>query len=337
MAINKLSFIKRLNPAYFAMVMGTGIISIDALALKYILLSNILFYLDLLFYVILFIFLFIRIIIYFNDFLNDLKDHSVMFGYFTFVAGSGTLGARALLSHYNYIAGSLLIITIISWIIINYFIWPDLFLNNNAKDINSTFNGGWFLGTVGTEATSIISAGGYILYHNVNLLLFSLLFWSIGLVIYIIFTVLSVYRLGFYNTNTDTIPPTYWIALGAGAITTFAGFNLLSDAKSISFISYYSPFISGFSTLLWGWETWWYPVILILGIWRFGVKRFTLKYDPLMWSSVFVAGMYTRATIAVQTVFKLEFNAYLIDITFWGAFILWLFVFINMILYPRAR
>ncbi|WP_016731485.1 hypothetical protein [Saccharolobus islandicus] len=48
--------IKRLHPAYLAVVMGIGIISIDAQLLKFNLISVILMWIDLLSYTVLFIF-----------------------------------------------------------------------------------------------------------------------------------------------------------------------------------------------------------------------------------------------------------------------------------------
>lgn len=37
-------------------------------------------------------------------------------------------------------------------------------------------------------------------------------------------------------------------------------------------------------------------MLVILDVWRHGVKRFPLRYAPLYWGAVFPLGMYTVCT-----------------------------------------
>lgn len=37
-------------------------------------------------------------------------------------------------------------------------------------------------------------------------------------------------------------------------------------------------------------------MLIILGIWRHGIRRFPLRYSPLFWGAVFPLGMYTVCT-----------------------------------------
>lgn len=37
-------------------------------------------------------------------------------------------------------------------------------------------------------------------------------------------------------------------------------------------------------------------MLVILGVWRHGIRRFPLRYDPLYWGAVFPLGMYTACT-----------------------------------------
>jgi tellurite resistance protein TehA-like permease len=46
----------------------------------------------------------------------------------------------------------------------------------------------------------------------------------------------------------------------------------------------------------WATATWWIPMLLILGVWRHGIRRFPFRYDPLYWGAVFPLGMYTVCT-----------------------------------------
>jgi tellurite resistance protein TehA-like permease len=37
-------------------------------------------------------------------------------------------------------------------------------------------------------------------------------------------------------------------------------------------------------------------MLLVLGVWRHGIRRFPLRYDPLYWGAVFPLGMYPVCT-----------------------------------------
>lgn len=41
--------------------------------------------------------------------------------------------------------------------------------------------------------------------------------------------------------------------------------------------------IKGFTIFYWATGTWWIPMLLLLGVWRYLYKRFPLHYDPLYW------------------------------------------------------
>ena len=48
-------------------------------------------------------------------------------------------------------------------------------------------------------------------------------------------------------------------------------------------------------------------MLLILGVWRHGYKRFPLTYDPLYWGAVFPLGMYAVATYRMEQAFGFDF------------------------------
>jgi tellurite resistance protein TehA-like permease len=94
------------------------------------------------------------------------------------------------------------------------------------------------------------------------------------------------------------------------------------------------PFLKGFTALYWATATWWIPMLLILGIWRHGVRRFRFTYDPLYWGLVFPLGMYAVCTYKMYLIFGI---APLLVIA--GAFLIaaiaaWLLTFLSMLLRP---
>lgn len=84
--------------------------------------------------------------------------------------------------------------------------------------------------------------------------------------------------------------------MGAVAITTLAGTGLIANAASSAFLIELSPFLKGLTFFFWATATWWIPMLVILGVWRHGYRRFPLRYSPLFWGAVFPLGMYTACT-----------------------------------------
>ena len=80
-----------LSPAYFAMVMATGIVSIALRLEGFATASLALFWLNLVFYAALWILYLARLYVVPGRFLADLKDHSRAVGFFTSVAGTCVL------------------------------------------------------------------------------------------------------------------------------------------------------------------------------------------------------------------------------------------------------
>lgn len=63
--------------------------------------------------------------------------------------------------------------------------------------------------------------------------------------------------------------------------------------------------------LFWATATWWIPMLLVLGIWRHGVKRVPFSYNPLYWGLVFPFGMYSVCTYRLGQTLELPFLTWL--------------------------
>jgi tellurite resistance protein TehA-like permease len=133
-------------------------------------------------------------------------------------------------------------------------------------------------------------------------LFFCLAMWLGGGMFYIWIISLIFYRYTFFTLSPDDLSPPYWINMGAVAISTLAGTMLIASAPASALLTSLLPFLIGATLLFWATATWWIPMLLILGVWRHGYKRFPLRYDPLYWGAVFPLGMYTACTIRLSAV-----------------------------------
>ncbi len=86
--------VRDLFPAYFALVMATGIVSIACYLLKMDFLAFPLFYLNQFFYIILWLLTIARIFQHPSRLIGDLSNHRLGTGFLTLVAGTNVLGSQ---------------------------------------------------------------------------------------------------------------------------------------------------------------------------------------------------------------------------------------------------
>ena len=82
--------------------------------------------------------------------------------------------------------------------------------------------------------------------------------------------------------------------------------------------------------LYWATGTWWIPMLLVLAIWRYGYKRFPLKYDPLYWGAVFPLGMYSACTYEMARAMELDFLDFVPPVFLYVALAAWTMAFIGL-------
>jgi tellurite resistance protein TehA-like permease len=96
--------------------------------------------------------------------------------------------------------------------------------------------------------------------------------------------------------NAEEFVPSYWINMGAAAITTLAGATLILHSSDSPWLQNIMPFLEGVTLLSWTFGTWWIPLIIMLAVWRHFYKGFPIRYDASYWSLVFPLGMYSTCT-----------------------------------------
>lgn len=306
---NRSGGVADLHPAYFALVMATGIVSIAAFLHGFAAAARVLLALNAVFYLVLAALYAARLVRHRARVLADLFDHSRSTGFFTTVAGTCVLGSQCwLILESDVLAAALWYAGIALWGILTYAIFTGLTVKRDKPPLALGINGGWLVAVVATQSVSALGSqlatGGA---HGEGTLLFALLMWLGGGMLYIWIISLIFYRYTFYRLEPSDLAPPYWINMGAMAISTLAGSLLIINTPHAPFLLSTLPFLKGFTIFYWVTGTWWIPMLAILAAWRHGYKRFPLTYDPLYWGAVFPLGMYTAGTYEMARAMDLGF------------------------------
>lgn len=303
--------IRDLSPAYFALVMATGIISIaaDVMGLRPIAVG--LLGLNIFAYVVLWILTALRVIWFPRQFFQDLTDHHRGPDFLTTTAGTCVLGSQFIRITGAYgVATILWAFGILLWVGFNYAVFAALTVKKIKPSLGEGIAGAWLIGVVAAQSIAVLSAllaphwqEPYRLATN----FLALCMWLWGGMFYIWMISLIFYRYTFFKFAPGDLTPPYWIDMGAMAISAFAGTLLIVNAPDAALLQALLPFLKGFTILYWATGTWWIPMLVILTIWQYLVKEFPLTYNPLDWGAVFPLGMYTVATLGAAQTLDLEF------------------------------
>jgi len=288
-----------MHPAYFALAMATGIVSLACELLGLHVIAVVLFALNVGFYAILWMLLIARVLRHRDRVRADLLHHGRAVGFFTIVAATCVLGSQCLVIGECFTAALVLWFAgILLWAILIYAVFAILTVKVDKPALADGINGGWLISVVAAQSVSVLGAqlGPSLGTHAPAALVFSLAMWLGAGMLYLWIISLIFYRYMFFTMSPSDLAPPYWINMGAAAISTLAGTMLVAAAPHSPVIDQMLPFVRGFTFMWWATATWWIPMLLILGVWRHGIRKFPLRYDPLYWGAVFPLGMYTVST-----------------------------------------
>jgi|TARA_B100001971_G_C18234194_1_gene565988 tellurite resistance protein TehA-like permease len=291
--------IKKLHPAYFGLVMSTGIVSIGMHFLGWPILPRVLLWVNIFSYVILWIMNILRIVIYPRRFLVDMSDHLRGVGFFTFVAATGVLAAQLIVISDDILSAKILwYLGAGLWLLFMYGIFFALTVKKVKPNLAEGINGGWLVAVVATQSLCIVGclAPPELGIGKEGSLTIMLALWLCGGMLYIWLISLIFYRYTFFILQPSDLMPPYWINMGAMAISTLAGSMLIQRASDSPLLLSILPFLKGFTLWYWATATWWIPLMVLLAIWRHGIRRFPFSYDQGYWGVVFPLGMYTACT-----------------------------------------
>lgn len=296
--------IAKLHPVYFAMVMATGIISINFELLGFSQAALFLFIINIIIYVSLSFMFLGRVFLFTSEFIKDCSDHQRSPGFFTLVAANSILGVQFyLIADSPLLAKIFFGLAVFFWVITIYSIFVLLTVKRNKPAFDEGINGGWLVSIVATQS---IPVSGLIFLNpaenNETMLFILTSFWLCGGMLYVWIISIIFYRYMFFRFDPNDLMPPYWVNMGAMAISALAGALLLMKANGSALLTPLLPFIKGLTLMSWATATWWIPMLLVLGIWRHGIRKVRITYSPLYWGLVFPLGMYSVSTIRLTQI-----------------------------------
>jgi tellurite resistance protein TehA-like permease len=323
-----------LSPAYFALVMATGIVSLASDRAELHTIAAALLWLNAAQYLLLWILTAWRLLRYHRALLDDLTDHQAAPGFFSAVAATGVMGNQLIVTGAYDLALALWIFGLFLWIILTYAIFTTLTIKETKPTLDQGITGAWLLAVVATQSMALLSA--LLARHfeqpvrlHINFVALSMWLW--GGMMYIWMISLIFYRYTFFKFSPADFSSPYWINMGAMAISTFAGSLLIENAADAPFLETLLPFLKGFTIFFWATGTWWIPMLLILVVWRHLYSKFPLRYDPLYWGAVFPLGMYAVCTFEMVRAMSLDFLLPVARVFVYVALLAWAATFFGLV------
>ena len=317
-----------LDPGYFALVMATGIVSIGSRLLGHTVLAEALLVATIVGFVILLLANVVRAVRFPRRFSASLRAPSSAVAYFTVVAGTNVL-ATALLAHQLWLASLILgIAAFLIWLALTYGLFCSIVLAGNRPMLRE-ITGVWLVWVVGTQSVAVLAtalaaqlpwAVGQDMLGAT-----SVLFWGVGIVLYLILVVIIFLRLFLIETTPAEMGPAYWILMGATAISVraAAGILMLSGTAPSSLLTEMHSFVAGASVVLWSFGSWFIPMLVLFGLWRYFVRGYPWTYEPKLWSVVFPLGMYAVASVTLGRAIDFEFMRELAAVWVWFGVAAW--------------
>ncbi|MGH3438462.1 MAG: tellurite resistance/C4-dicarboxylate transporter family protein [Sciscionella sp.] len=327
-SINPLNWVRDLPPLYFAMVMATGIASRGLQANHREHAAGVLLVLAVVAFAVLLAGTLLRLIRYRAAVLADEVNPSRSFAFFTFVAGANVIATRMAEDGHLAVAAAFLVVGTLSWVVLGYTLPSILIIRHGMRPALAGADGSWFLWVVGAQSIVVAitalpaSRAGWLEPVAVS-------GWCVGVVLYLAVAILVLGRLFAFPVRPAQLTPSYWVFMGATAITALAGARILHWTSS-PLIAAVTPVVAGISVLLWAFGTWLIPLLIALSAWH-EEARLPLLYEPGLWSIVFPVGMYGVACRELGSALGVRWMAELGSGVIWAGVALWLVVFVGMI------
>jgi len=319
---------RHLHPGCFALVMATGIVSIDASQHGMANIGYAMFVLNLVAYAWLLALTVLRLAYFHRELVADFANPSRGAGFLTFAAGTCVLGSQCVqVVPLPTLASALAAVGAAAWAVLTYLFFAAAITARFKPGFTRSINGGWLIAVVATEALSVLLTLLAARHADpAHLRFFALGLYMLGAALYLLIITLVVYRMVFFPLRASEFTPPYWIDMGALAITTLAGSLIVTQAPASGPLVEVLPFVKGFTLFFWATATWWIPLLVILEAWRHLRRHVRFQYETDDWDIVFPIGMYTVGTYELAHALRADFLLAIPAAGVYVSLIMWLLV-----------
>lgn len=309
-----LAWTRTLDPGCFAVVMATGVVSIDASQHGMQWLAVALLVLNVAAFLWLSALSVLRALRFRDALVADFADPAVGAGFLTFVAAACVLAAQCLVVvDAPLVAIVLGLVGALAWVLLTYAFFVAMVTRRIKHGLARSINGGWLVVVVATQSLAVVaillsaSPVGMSVDLERLVLFAGLCLYLLGGALYLLIITLVVYRMVFLPMLARDFKPPYWINMGALAITTLAGSLFVLHAPDPGSLAGLVPFVKGFTLFFWATASWWIPLLLLLEAWRHLWRHVPLHYEVDDWDIVFPIAMYTVGTFELARALDLGF------------------------------
>lgn len=326
---------------YFALIMATGIVSIACHLAGMDVAARPLFILNNLQYALCLALGLGKLILAPGNVWRDLTHHEKGPGYLTLVAATNVLGVQ-----YLQMTGISIVPLALFWlgcglyvVLVNTML-TGVTLAPSKPALVQGMNGSWLLCTVSGCSVAVLGSSLYAPGSaSAEFFLFCVGIWSVGIMLYLMVIALAFLRWLFVPMDDKSFSPTWWINMGALAISTLAGSHLYTMALALPPFSALASIILSISLFLWSAACWWLVLLLFILIWRIASRTFTPGYSMQDWSAIFPMGMFCVASMSFLPLVGLTRWVALIHLVTPVVLLLWAWVFFGLLatLYRRLK
>ena len=150
---------ENLDPADFAMVMSTGIVSVALHLLGFGTPATVLFWINIAMFVVLWPLYLLKLVRFPRRMLADFRGHASGPGFLTIVAGTCILGNQyAVLTQDFALAHALFWLGVCCWVFLLWGVFYAIFTVEEKPPLSRGINGAWLAATVSTQSIVILGA-----------------------------------------------------------------------------------------------------------------------------------------------------------------------------------
>ena len=349
--------VRNFHPAYFAVVMATGIMSIAFEAMAFPGISRALFWLNLALYPILCTILATRALLFRPSLTADLKTLQRSWLFLTFVVGTNTLGMQLVIFQRATGAACVLwLVALLAWFICIYFILFN-FIPMRKKPAHEMVNGATLLIIVSTVSVALLGLRllNAAAPQSGHAYIAAWAFWASGFAMYLLIVPIVIYRLFFIRLKPVEWEAPYWICMGAPAIITLTGSEFvlyMPHMPGMPLLESIRESTYSLSVAAWIIGTSWIPYQIVMDTRKFTsiniagspplwIKAFPWSrlafgsqyhfYGPPSWSRVFPMGMYAACTLSLAKITSFGFLGAASQYWGWFALSIWFLTLIGML------